>query len=214
MHYLRRLGTEYQLRGGAGVLRLLASRVARRRSDLLFERDTHPAEDPAGSLPAVVIDRNNVDDPAVAGILRQVFVGDNEQYRPGLWREDILLVALDERGQVASYAFVLFRTQYKRVLGIPPDMPLIANCFTLAAHRGRRLYPRLLLRTCAELARRGHAKAAISCEPQNQASIRGIERAGFTGIARIRAVIVLLRIVLLRRTESYRDWVSRSAARG
>jgi RimJ/RimL family protein N-acetyltransferase len=93
-------------------------------------------------------------------------------------------------------------------------MPLIANCFTLPAHRGRRLYPRLLLCACAELARRGHARVAISCEPRNHASIRGIEKAGFTGVARIRAVIVLLRIVLLRRTESYRTWASRSAQRG
>ena len=211
MHFLHRLETEYRLRGAAGVVWLILSRVARSRRDLLFEKTTSQVGvDFAVTPSVVVIDRHCVDNPGIAPVMQEIFTGDNLQYLQGLRRDDLLFVALDEQGAVAAYAFVLFQTQYKRVLGIGRDVPLIGNCYTLPAHRGQRMYPQLLVVACSELARRGYSLAAISCEPQNRASIRGIERAGFTGVSMIRTIIVLLRVVLVRRVETYDSWISRT----
>jgi hypothetical protein len=203
-----RLRNEYRLRGPSGLARFLSTRVARRRADLLFGMDLVGSARSTDALPAVTIDRANVGSEGIADVERQIFVGDNLSYREGLKNGDLLFAGLDENGRVITYAFVLFRTHYKRVLGIGDEIPLIANCFTEPAMRGRHLYPRMLMRVCQELARQGYGRAAISCEPQNLPSIRGIERAGFVGISHIRSAIVLWRIVLVRRVQSYASWRS------
>lgn len=215
MFLINRLITEYRMRGPGGLVRFLISRIARTRADLLFEMDLAGNAlpiDAAQVLPALMIGRENLGSADVADVLKQVLVGDNVQYRDGLTEDDLLFVALDEGGKVVSYAFVLFRSRYKRVLGIDDEVPLIANCFTEPEMRGRRLYPRLLVRVCQELAGLGYTRATISCEPDNVASIRGITRAGFTGLSHIRSVIVLWKIVMARRVESYASWLSKVPA--
>jgi hypothetical protein len=204
MKVVQRLRRELRLRGLRGFARFVASRIVQPRADLLFEigleREIVDALDP---LPAVIVNRSNAGTAEVAWIERQILVDHNEDYGPGLKDRDWMFAGSDETRNVVAYAFVLFATDYKNVLGVPEDIPLIANCFTKPAWRGRHLYPRLLRRVCVELARAGHKRAVISCAPDNVASIRGIERAGFRRVARITCLSVLSKIVLLRRVERY-----------
>lgn len=209
MFVIRRLSNEYHLRGATGLARFLRSRIVRRRADLLFERRLGKGVSQVGRLvplPAVVIDRSNVNSNSVEDVCSQILVGDNAACRDDLARDNLLFAGLDGNGKVITYAFVLFRTFYKRILGISSDVPLVGNCFTEPVVRGQRLYPRMLESVCAELEDRGFDRAMISCEPSNMASIKGIERAGFEGLFHITCLVVLWRIVLARRVESYGAW--------
>jgi hypothetical protein len=208
MFVLRRLQTEHALRGIPGVANLVMSRLARSRSDLLFERELSASDalPEVDSLPVIVVNRNNVGTDQTRSVEEQILQGDNEQYRDSLSERDWMFAGLDADGRVITYAFVLFRTQYKQILGISEDLPLISNCFTVAEHRGKRLYPRMLARVCRELALAGHSRAAISCAPDNTASISGIERAGFSGVAHLECLNVLSRLVFNRRTTDYATW--------
>ncbi|MCW5661963.1 MAG: hypothetical protein KIT60_30030 [Burkholderiaceae bacterium] len=207
MFAIDRLTTEFRQRGLPGLGRLLLTCLARRREDLLFDIGLTGLPDAADPLPRVVfIDRANVGDASVAAVARQVFVGDNVPYRAGVESSDMLCAVLDSQGALACYGFVLFRTHYKRILGVADDVPLIANCFTVPAARGRGLYVRMLRDLCRELARRGHTRAAISCEPGNVASRRGIARAGFSGLTHIRSTTILWRLIVARRVQRYALW--------
>ncbi len=213
MAVLRRLQIEYRLRGAQGLVRFLASRVIHRKADLVFERKMFRQKidaDDADMLSAVVIDHRNVDSHAVQSIKQQILVGDNEKYRPGLSAGDCLFAGVDSDGRVITYAFVLFKTRYKKVLGLREDVPLISNCFTEPAWRGKRLYPRMLKRVCRDLSEAGHSNISISCEPDNVSSIKGIQRAGFKGVHHVRCTMIMSRIVAFRRVESFSDWEARA----
>lgn len=68
-----------------------------------------------------------------------------------------------------------------------PDEAYIWDCRTAPAERGRGLYP-AALREARRLAwTEGARQLYIDCEPDNLASIKGIERAGFTAIRQISA---------------------------
>lgn len=202
MKYIDRIVGVVRSRGLGGLLRFLATRLGHRRADLLFERDLRAPGDPPRlpeAIRLVLIDRNNLGQAAVAGVERQIFVGDNTTYQPGVAGEDLLLAAIDEAGRVAAYAFVLFDTSYKRVLREPREVPMISNCFTMPEQRGRGLYVALLQAAAGELSRRGHARLIISCAPENTASWRGIERAGFRRVRRFDTVVLLARLIVWQR---------------
>jgi len=204
MRIIERIRDVYRARGARGLAAFVGTRIAQRRQDLLFEinlpgADPSPAQESLAQV--VVIDRTNVGRAAMATIERQVFVNENGAYRPGLFREDMLFVALDDAGRVLTYAFVLFPTWYKRVLGEADSVPMIGNCFTEPNARGRGLYTRMLRTVTRELARRGHPRAIVSCAPDNLPSVRGIGRAGFRLVRRVETLIVLWRLIVWRRID-------------
>jgi hypothetical protein len=82
-----------------------------------------------------------------------------------------------------------------RSLPLPAPHVLIYDCWTAAADRGRGIYARMLHHLRAHYAGQA-AAAAIYCKVSNQASIRGIEKAGFSRMA----VLSLTRwLVLIKR---------------
>jgi L-amino acid N-acyltransferase YncA len=182
----------------------VGTRIAHRREDLLFEMSlgaVKPA--PAAACDIVVVDRDSVASARAADIERQVFVNDNVDYRAGLSRDDMLFVAVAGDGRVLSYGFVLFQSFYKNVLREPVEVPMIGNCFTEPEARGRGLYPALLRAMCDELARRGHRRAIISCAPDNVASRRGIERAGFRLVHHLASVVLLSRLIVWQQARPF-----------
>jgi RimJ/RimL family protein N-acetyltransferase len=201
MRLIGRVHTVFKARGPLGLARFLVTRIARRQRDILFEK-TLVSEKPATEAlclePVVVIDQRNLNDAATASVAAQIFAGDNAEYRPGIEAGDIAFAYTEPGGQLVTYAFVLYRTFYKRLLGIPIDVPLIGNCFTVPAMRGRKLYPAMLGTVCRYLAQKGHDRVFISCSPDNQPSIRGIERAGFRRTKDIKNIVVLSKVVIAR----------------
>ena len=76
--------------------------------------------------------------------------------------------------------------------GYDPLAPLIGNCVTRPEYRGRRIYERVLMFIVNDLlAEGGDGQVLILVSPENVASIRGIERAGFDRIDRLRGLRLL-----------------------
>jgi hypothetical protein len=64
----------------------------------------------------------------------------------------------------------------------------IYNCRTSERHRGRRIYPHTLQHICREQFAAGATTAWIYTAEHNVSSARGVERAGFTLVQKLRAL--------------------------
>lgn len=202
MRVLKRLATELRTRGPGGFARFIALRLVQRRADVVFECDLRqfaPGEGVDDGI--IVVDCANLGSAATALVERDVLGGPNHEYVAELQGRGQLLAATDAQGGVTSYAFVVFESFYKRILGEDTDTPIISNCFTLPAWRGQGLYPRLLRTSCRHLAAQGHRRALITCAPDNIASVRGIEKAGFRRVKTLYSLIFFARWIAVQRTE-------------
>jgi hypothetical protein len=75
-----------------------------------------------------------------------------------------------------------------------PGEGWIGNCDTHPAFRGYGIYPVVLQHMLRSSAETGVRRCFISCAPSNQASIRGIEKAGFRFVSKKRKIRVLNRV--------------------
>ena len=202
---LARLLTEFRTRGGTGFARFVAARLAQMRCDVLYEIDLTESKT-APRLPAglawVLVDRHSLGSPATCQVEAEVLTPENHAYRLALQGQDQLLALTDAQGRVRSYGFVVFESFYKRVLGEASSVPMISNCFTFAAQRGQGLYPQLLGIACHHLAGQGHRRAIITCAPDNVASVRGIEKAGFKRVKTLRSLVLVARWIAWQRSSA------------
>lgn len=198
MQITQRLRAELRSRGWAGLLGFLATRLWQRREDILFElrlADGRFASPPSHIENPVVVSRENIGSAGTAAAERDVLTDQNYAYRSALLGKDLLFAAMGGDGHVSAYGFVLFDTPYKRILGEATDVPMIGNCYTFPSHRRHGLYASLLIAIARQLADRGYARVIISCAPDNAASIRGIQRAGFSRVRQVRSLLVLSHVV-------------------
>ena len=80
------------------------------------------------------------------------------------------------------YTFVTLASRYRRQL---PTMTeeralFIGPCMTEADYRGRGIYPQMLRHAVAELHKQGWGTFYIAAASKNVASLRGMEKTGFT----------------------------------
>jgi RimJ/RimL family protein N-acetyltransferase len=95
--------------------------------------------------------------------------------------------AVLDGGRVAHVSYLFTNTRLPGQSGFDPSIPVIGACFTDPNQRGRHLYPRVLSHILYEQVLSGKLPTIyILVAPDNEPSIRGIERAGFTRKARIR----------------------------
>ncbi|TFW17280.1 GNAT family N-acetyltransferase [Duganella callida] len=201
---MARLARELRGRGLVGFTHFVARRFVQWRADVLYEQDLRllpaaAAPVPAPSARVTLIDRGNFGSEATAALERAVLVGGNVDYVSDLRGTGQLWIATDEHGAVASYAFVVFASFYKHILHEDSGTPIICNCVTMPAHRGQGLYPRLLRESCQRLAAQGFGRVIITCEPDNRASIRGIEKAGFQRVKTLYSLILFTRLIAFQR---------------
>jgi GNAT superfamily N-acetyltransferase len=199
-----RLRRELNNRGPTGFARFIALRLVQLRSDVLFEVDLRNLAGPgadASPYAVTIIDRGNFGSGAHTTIEKEVLVGGNLEYVTELHGMGQMLAATGADGSVASYAFVLFDSFYKRILGEARGTPIICNCVTLPAHRGQGLYPLLLRASCQRLAAQGYGRAIITCAPDNLASMRGIEKAGFRRVKTLHSLILFTRLIAAQRIQ-------------
>jgi ribosomal protein S18 acetylase RimI-like enzyme len=203
MNIVKRLDTEWRTRGTAGFARFIALRVVQRRADVLYECDLTQLKDvdDAGLDAIVLVDRNNFGSAATAAVEKGVLTGENLLYVEELRAQGQLLAATDPQGRVISYAFVVFESFYKRILGEATATPIISNCLTFPAYRGQGLYPLVLRASLRHLAAQGYSRAIITCAPENIASIRGIEKAGFRRLKTLYSLIIFARWIALQRAD-------------
>ena len=189
----------WRTRGGLGFFRFLITRLARTQSDMVFERDLldQALPQPFGQdHRIIVIDRHNLNDPALHDIVAQLLTSESSIYRLGLEENDIAFAVIDGERTLLHRSFVQFRTSYKTLLGETIDVPLLTNCHTIPSMRGERLYPKTLCYAGALLSKRGHDRMIITCDQRNEASIRGIIHGGFELKRAIRSFVILARFVI------------------
>lgn len=194
-----RLLSIWRARGVRGFLRFLITRFARTQSDMVFERalcgqTSHQSFGQDRQI--IVIERSNLDDPALQGVVAQLLAAESSIYRPGLEENDVAFAVIDRERRLLHRTFVQFDTRYKTLLGESTDVPLLTNCHTIPSMRGERLYPKTLLHAGAFLRDRGHDRMIITCDERNQASISGILRGGFELKRAIRSFVILARFAL------------------
>ena len=136
-----------------------------------------------------------------------------DRYEPeilDLWRAGDWLYAVLVDGKCLHFGSVGFSSRQVRVLGEPRNTPVIGSCFTFPEARGRGLYQRALASLAARLQAEGHGRLLIETHPENRASRRGIERAGFQPLRemKIRIVFRVLALATIKdaRGSRFRAW--------
>lgn len=199
-YILERLTGIWKTRGPFGFLRFLFSRLVRIDKDLVFDTlltDTVADKDITPEIGTLVeINRHTIQDPAIKALVGQVLTEENRHYADGLRQNDLMFVVVGTGEAVLHYSCIQFESRYKALLGEAPETPLFTHCWTAAEARGRKLYPTVLQYGCKTLAALGHDRAVITCHPDNIASIKGIERAGFNRQHLITSLIFLSRFAI------------------
>jgi RimJ/RimL family protein N-acetyltransferase len=71
--------------------------------------------------------------------------------------------------------------------GFDPDLPVIGECVTYEGYRGKGIYTHVLIYIINDLRARGKRQNAyVLVSPDNIASVRGIESAGYLRLAHLR----------------------------
>ena len=83
-------------------------------------------------------------------------------------------------GVFAGGGWVLTARHRAKVVPLLEGDASILDCFTLPAMRGRNVYPQLLATIAGAFRDRGGLRVFIGVNPWNAASIKGLEKAGFT----------------------------------
>jgi len=76
------------------------------------------------------------------------------------------------------------------ILKLKPTEAHIATCYTNPAFRGMNIYPTVLQHILRYAAEKGTKRVYIASSPKNIASIRGIEKAGFSKITTIKGFVL------------------------
>jgi RimJ/RimL family protein N-acetyltransferase len=193
-----------------GFLRFCATRLFRVADEYVFVADTRcQSSEDRPNYSTIFLTKETVGSSSNACLLSQLRERFNDEYVRGVKNGDICAIAVDNRNIIAGYAFVLFDTPTKQFLQLEKAQPLIANCYTTPALRGRGIYPRLLRTVRGELGRLGYKQVFISCSPKNLASIAGILKAGFEPASHVTAMVVCSRVLARHRSEELRPILRR-----
>ena len=93
--------------------------------------------------------------------------------------------------QIGHISWLYYRDDPNRILQLEDDECEVKFCLTRPEFRGRGLYPAALTTIQEYLRQRGYKRCFICVKEDNEPSIRGIEKAGFTraGSTRIRKAL-------------------------
>ncbi len=198
----QRLRREWQSKGAWRTFRFLASRVFRGWKSVVYEADLEIPRAPSEWGPDETIEALGPDeiDAAITPALTAFLGGDGPENLDGV-REGNRLFLISAGGMLLHCGYILFRTRQTKLIGESGEPPVIACCFTSPTARGRGLYRKALNAELCFLRDRGYKRVVIETDPENTASRKGIEAAGFRLIRRVRSWIVLNRLVLQRSVE-------------
>lgn len=103
-------------------------------------------------------------------------------------------------GETAHRSWLHRSARLPSRFGFDGGAPVIGDCHTAERFRGRSIYPRVLRYIARDVARREGKPVYVLVSPANLASVRGIEKAGFRRLARLRGIRVA-GLLLGRRVE-------------
>jgi hypothetical protein len=83
-------------------------------------------------------------------------------------------------GKPVFYGLIAFarKRMWSKYFALHEDEAFIMRCFTLSTYRGRGIYPQAICRICDDLAQQGVRLAYLDVASHNEASIRGVIKAG------------------------------------
>jgi len=203
-HITGRIERYRRQHGILGTLGFLASRIVRHQRYLVFEASlTTPrscTEWRAGER-LQLFGPENIDFEMTPQL--QDFLGGEQalEHLAGVRNGDRLFV-VSSGSELHHCGYILFQTRQTRILGETGNPPLIASCLTAPSARGRGLYRRALNAELCYLRSQGYERAVIETDPENVASRKGIEAAGFQLCREANVWIVLNWMVYQKMAES------------
>jgi GNAT superfamily N-acetyltransferase len=177
---VRRIQAWYKQYGTVRTIRFVFRRIIRRWPYVLFDaclEASGPAPEWEEGEELTVIGPENVDRYATPDLIQALGPDGMENLngvRGGNW-----LLVVSRGKEVLHYHFVMFRNRQTRILGEENWPPLLGCAYTAPAARGRGLFRRCLRAALLLLCERGYRRAIIETHPENHASRKAIEGAGF-----------------------------------
>ena len=198
----QRLRREWQSKGAWRTFRFMFSRVFRCWKAVGIWRRPGDPRAPSEWGPDETLETLGSEeiDAAVTPALTAFLGGDGLENLDGV-RNGNRLFLISAGGVFLHCGYILFRTRQTKLIGEPGNPPVIACCFTSPAARGRGLYRKALNAELCFLRDRGYNRVVIETDPENTASRKGIEAAGFRLIRTVHSWIVLNWFVLQRSVE-------------
>lgn len=98
--------------------------------------------------------------------------------------------SVSDNGKFVHRSFLYDKIHVLKLLG--KNGPAIGNCVTGEDYRGQSVYPKMIHRIAVGQLQEGKKEVFIIVNPDNTASVRGIEKAGFELYASIKARRFLL----------------------
>lgn len=89
-------------------------------------------------------------------------------------------------GQMAHLSWLHWSVRLPRQCGFDGSVPVIGDCYTSEQFRGKSIYPRVLRYIARDVASRAGTSVYVLVSPANLPSVRGLEKAGFRRLGRLR----------------------------
>ena len=93
-----------------------------------------------------------------------------------------------KNGVIGHISWIYYRQNPNRIIKLADYEAEIKYCLTVPKYRGRRLYPATLVKIQRYLKDKGYKRVFICVNLDNNASIRGIQKAEFEPIAKIKLI--------------------------
>lgn len=187
--------------GFIGLIGFILSRLVRVTHENIYQRMHDETLESLQYLKLVVgwkshiIDRTNFEEKNNIALLESLYHGEVETYINGI-KADSILFAITDGKVVIHTSFVQFKTRYKSLIHEESETPLIGNCWTKSRYRGKALFSSTINLAVNNLFKRNYQRVLISCASNNIASIKGIEKANFQLVQKLKSYILLNKFVL------------------
>lgn len=122
---------------------------------------------------------------------------DNKQYIDAIAAGEAIGVVISHLGEPVHYGFLYLKNRTHRLLGLPKDGALMGNAFTVESYRGKGCQARSVGIRAQLASDAGFERVYAETGLDNDASKRGLSKAGMEYVGRIR-IVVLLRCMVLR----------------
>ncbi len=200
--FANRVHRLWRQQGARRTARFLSSRILRHRRCLVFEAGltcARPCPQWLAGEGLQVIGPENIDSEVTPDL--HSFLGHEALENLEGVRQGNRLFVVSNGSEFLHCGYILLHSRQTKIIGEPNNPPLIACCQTLDKAQGKGIYRRALQAELCYLHQQGYTRAVIETDPQNIASRKGIEAAGFRFCREARVWILLNWFVCLRALE-------------
>ena len=96
-----------------------------------------------------------------------------------------------KNGDICHVSWIYFKGDQNRIIDLGEKEAEIKYCLTLPPYRGKGIYPKVLTEICDYLKYKGLDRVFIAVDKNNVPSIKGIRKAGFKPITKIKLLKIM-----------------------